>query len=422
MKIESIKHNGLIDLFDMMISLKNVKSRDETSSYDDETMINVFGAKQEMMMNNIQVIIKVKEATFFDIEILNRICDSILIQSIAHRTLPFSHEDETNVLNNLMVSHPDLHEYIKKNIALTVNLLNNESETIRENAFCISPIGCIYTNCTCVLSGMNVITLFNGFVDNFVFKNFKSIEELHEKIHFIEDTIYKNFLMKFCSTFSGYYERKAFTVDYLNRYNYFRFIPKTNENYFAIESIRSSNHTIHMLGEKIKVENVMKEISEYKMDYNESTEVFYYVCDFDIISFLLIKILFNHKYSPFKIICHESIDDLYSQTDLNLNTNLSEYLNEYAVRVSTILSKNIEMRRICSLDKSKLNLSSVLNRYGLILVSQKIKFLMRVDLKIDMIESFESKGIKDSKFYINLIDILTKMIDTSKMIKSKFLT
>lgn len=361
------------------------------------------GNNQSSILNQMIISIYLNDVSLLDLFILRGMTSHIRIQQL--ETLnghPFS---KSIVLDGL----PDILRFVKE--SNTINTLIKADDPNLVNK--LRPVGLYRMSVFIDFVGVDVLSLFNGFLENYVYTHFEQPSDIDDenKIKEMGGELVKNCYSSFLTKFHQEAHKSSLIEDFIIHRDFYTYMKKDYATPVNVElsKIGYPGGAIHFYGQK-DATSLMTEVSMFRVMKNNdiahisNTYLFMTGC-LDFYSFLLL-------YSCVKgidVIAYESFDILYS--DDSFQFPLSKAIkSKYDIRINMMLAHHKECKNIVINDKStdkytsKTNLSHPSQRYGMILSGQLIRFV----IKINMNELDQYKVLTNSLPSDQLVEFLRK--------------
>lgn len=380
MRLINYEIPGLLDLFkdiyelDSEYSLKGKSDQTSTSS-DGRVQL---GANSDSVLSMTSANFLFDNVNIFELDAMKSMSTSIEVIDEPKFTYNPTDIDTPSLEKSL----PDIFNYIKECKSIFEDLAKDNIEDARS----IYPIGCFKFKVIVSLRGKDILLLFNGLIENYLYSTFKSKDELLQDD--AESIIKRDTLKAFMSNFMKYTyqasQKPSLIEDFLIQEKYYAYIKTPPIKYtFSLASISHGFDNIMAYGYNgnslsTKVELLKKSISEDKeISVSSANNVMLtFGVSSNILTFMMLK-LFGIN---FKIIAHQKYDILFSDKDNMFYIN-GETRTRYGVRITSMIKHNIDCRNIALNDvKTESNLSHPTTRYGMILTSQQIKYLIQIPI------------------------------------------
>lgn len=383
------------------------------------------GNNQESILDQIVITFVLSDVTLLDIDTISSFASEVALLpqdtsseidgvNIQYKKNPFSSVINLSVVPDVLRYTDEassiFHEIKKRNQSLAIQL---------------SPIGCFKFKAVAYFRGLTILSLFNGFIENFIYTHFDSIEDA-DILNVSGAEVYKNFVSIYTKRFYQESTKSSLIEDFMIYDKYFSYITKDYENNPTVSLAK----VIHPVGEinffgDITPDKLQSQISMFRSGLDDKTVSekntnIYFVCSSDFFTFLTIK----NCAENLRVTAFEKFDILYSDTSYRFPLNAHDR-STYEVRINMMLHHNKEARNIVLNDKSdkdfvsKTNLSDPSLRYGMILSGQQIKYLLKVNLsdipKVSSIKDNTPKLMIGDQYELNIIfDKIKKLSDVFK--------
>lgn len=387
MVVDNIIFSGFKEFINELISIDQYYYEKGLSNKDKGLDGRVrLGNNQESVLEQIIITFMISDLSLLDLNIISSFASDIRLMksgpsnendgfNIQYGPSPFSSvinlEGVPDILRYAEESHNIYKEIKKKSPALAIQ---------------VSPIGCFKFKALVYFKGLNILSLFNGFIENFIYSHFEPNDSYDEKMKTVGGEIYKSFVSLFTKRYYQESTKSSLIEDYMIYDKYYSYIKKDYGN-----SNVSLAKVIHPCGEvnffgdstagKLQEElSMFRKAIESEVTDKKTTSL-YFACCSDFFTFLVLKNFVKNIH----IVDFEKFDILYSDTSYRFPLNAYEK-STYEVRINMMLHHNKEARNIVLNDKSdekftsKTNLSDPSLRYGMILAGQQIRYLVEVNL------------------------------------------
>ena len=351
------------------------------------------GNNQASVLEQIMVTFKLSDLTLLDLDVISSFASSVSLinpngpgftslnaptnkcVNIHYKKSPFSSVVDLSGV-------PDVLRY-------TEEAFNNYNEIKKTNhylAIRLSPIGCFKVQAIAYFKGLDILSLFNGFIESFIYSHFDNIESYDDKMKTVAGEIYRNFISIFTKKYYQEATKSSLIEDYMIYDDYYSYV---NKDYSA-PSV-SLAKVIHPCGRIDFFGNSSNEMTDqlsmFRKKYDDriatkDTTYLYFACSTDFFTFLTLKTCAKN----IKIVGFEKLDILYSDTNYRFPLSMHDK-STYEVRINMMLHHNKEARNIVLNDRSdkefvsNTNLSDPSLKYGMILAGQQIRYLIEVALE-----------------------------------------
>lgn len=416
MIIEKISDSGLFDLFKEIILIDNYYASkgksDQSSDMDGRVRL---GNNISALLDSVSVSIKLKDLTLFDLYTLSQMT----------RFIDYSFEEiGFNVFGNSVDinEYPDIAHYINETKSVILPISTNDMTEKEKQSFI--PIGLIKYKALIHFRGMNILSLFDGFLEKFIYTNIKldNNDISEESVKITYQAIYKKIMDLFLQISYKNANKSSLIEDFIINKDVYSYIQKSYEKTRIVSPYKivypESSVTFFGVTDTHKLmDNIKKIQKKYANSFDSSDDFyFYFGCSTSILNFLQLYLSLNSYTVDSKIVDHQKFDILFSDTDYRLHIpNKTE--KTYGTRINLMLNHNTESRNLIMSGK-KINVANhPANKYGLIISGQRIKFILRISLKD--IKNLDKIREKNGTKMINGIatkELLYEAVDLSKSI------
>lgn len=386
MIIEKITDLGLFNLFKEIISIDQYYASkgksDQSSQLDGRVRL---GDKINAILDSITISLHLKDLTLFDLYTLNQISPH---HDYWYDGIGFNVFGQSVDING----YPDIKHYINETKSVMNGIKSEYMDKNMKELF--YPIGLFKYAGIIHFRGINILSLFDGFLEKFIYSNIKlENNEVSEKsVEITYQTIYKNFMDLFMKISYKNANKSSLIEDFIINKDIYSYIPLSYEKEFDFNIYKitcpNADVSINFFGtdDVKKINTSIQKISEYneKINFNCDDFDFYFCCSLSIRAFLeLYKSLKTYVHKS-EIIDHQRFDILFSDTNYKFNIP-HDAEKVYGTRINLMLNHNTECRNLI-MSGNKINVvNHPINKYGMIISGQKIKFIIRMNLRDMMI-------------------------------------
>lgn len=414
MYITDVIFSGLKE--ELLYDLININDEFKRKGKSDDNNPMTLGQKKSFILDQIRITFKFEKANLLDIDVLKMLGSNLYLNNkVDLDEYPFASLYKIDAMKALKDTQPDIFEYVMEVSSILKSLSTEDHNEWKDFA----PIGCYKFSGYITYSGNNISSIFGGLVEDLIYKLYKDKKDLDNKEveERLKSTLYNNFMAKFLSTYYNNTTKRGLIEDYLMKTKYFDYVDRYNEDKsrysYTIAKIRNLiGNSISFLGNISEFEliNSIKNFNEKDTSLPSENE-YYFVVSSDLITYLLVK----NFMSNINIVAFESMDQIYSDKEMKIQSNL-RVITSHGTRLNVMISKNKTIREIITKDTdSQLGLSMPYNRYGLMLSYQRIKYLVKLtDANPEDLLSDHFVSQKDSIFtrYRYLVSDLVSMRDS----------
>ena len=374
MILENILESGLFYLFEKLHGLDiyyaSKGKSDQSSDLDGRVRL---GDNMSVVLDQVSISLEFKNATVFDIYTFKKMSPYVNFYK--------EKIDDSVFGNSINISYyPDIMHYIKE----TKGVIESIATPTLKNTFL--PIGLYKYDGVIHFRGMNILPLFNGFLEKFIYSNVKFEGNLisKESVENIFQTIYKNFIDSFLNISYKNSFKSSLIEDYIIHKDIYSYVPISyvENGVTSLYKIQYPGGNVNFFGvtNKDMLLSQIHQCKEYcKSNVNLYTNFyFYFGCSTSIADFMN---LYNNQdvRSHYEIIDHQSFDIIFSDTNYRFHIP-RELEKTHGGRINLMLNHNTECRNLIMSDNKITNSNHPSNKYGLIISGQRIKFVLRVSL------------------------------------------
>lgn len=375
MKLINYELSGVVELFRKLLDIDysfSQKGKSDQSSTTSEGRVQL-GANANSILSMISANFVFDQMTFFDIETMKAMATSVEAMDLQFPLNPMPCE-----LSTIEEAVPDLFNYIKETNSVLTSLKSN---TKYEDIKLLYPIGCFKFKAIVSFRGKDILLLFNGFLENYLYSKFKTCTDVTNEAESIikRDTL-KNLMDSFMKNSYQASQKPSLIEDFIIQKEFYSYIKNTDKYAFSLGSISYPGEDIRFYGGSsattLQLTNFKKFIKEDSGLTGETNTILTFGVISNIHIFMILK-LFGKS---FKIIANQKYDILYSDTKYQIKID-PEIQSQYGLRINSMLNHNTECRNIVIHDvNTSTNLSHPSSRYGMILTGQKIKYLIQISV------------------------------------------
>lgn len=380
MIIEKISESGLFNLFKEIISIDNYYAgkgkSDQTNDLDGRVRL---GNNVSALLDSISVSIKLKDLTLFDLYTLSQMTQffDYSFDGIGFNT--FGNSIDIN-------EYPDIKHYINETKSV-INPIDVKEMGLKEKDS-FFPIGLFKYTAIIHFRGMNILSLFDGFMEKFIYANIKldNNKVSEESVKITYQTIYKKIMDLFLQISYKNANKSSLIEDFIINKDVYSYVQNSYEKDRIISPYKivcpGSSVTFFGVTDTNKLIDDINGFREYAntIESSDNDFYFYFGCSTSIKYFLELYTLLDSYTMESKIVDHQKFDILFSDTDYRLHIP-SKIEKTYGTRINLMLNHNTESRNLIMAGK-KVNVANhPANKYGLIISGQRIKFILRINLK-----------------------------------------
>lgn len=424
MKLINYKLSGLIEFLAELYKIDDYyasKGNSNRENNNQEGRVQL-GANSSSVLSNIQMTFEFADMTLFDIETMKKISTDVYVVNTHYSYNPTQFN-----ITELAKALPDISNYIQE----SSNVLSDIAKDNITDGQLLYPIGCFKFDVIVSFRGKDILMLFNGFIENYIYSNFKRSNDLLDT-ETVENIVKRDTLKVLMTTFMkvSYQssQKPSLIEDYLIERDYFSFISKNNKikvnrnNKYtvSIASVLYSSGLIKFYG--TNSETLNDELTRFRQKRIFDMGMFSnnVMITFGITSNMLIFFILKLFGTGFNIIANQKYDIPFSDTNYSFLVN-SNTQKKFEIRINSLINHNNECRKIVIKDvNTSTNLSHPSNRYGMIFTGQHIKYLIQVTASdIDNIK-INNIGVSD-ELLLDAKSTIDEIKKIGNLVKTKYL-
>jgi hypothetical protein len=375
MTVKEITSVGILELFQDILSInKRMQELTVKSGSPEPNEKARLTDKASYLLDQCRVTFEITDATYFDVITFKSFGDIEILTQVRKQS-PFSESYD------LEFTHPDLYQFFKESDAIL-------SEIAKANpplASQITQIGTIKLHVLLTIRGTSILSLFNGFMEDYIYKFFGYKDTMNEeedipKIHGYIYSVFTELVIK-RSQQNGI--KKGLVEDFLINKKFFSFVNDTEVGNIvtpakiiypegSITFFTKDPNTVYKDIEKFN--KYLEKRTVYTDENLKDISVIFCCCS-DMINFLMFK-----AENPIhaEIIAEEPIDVIYGKERKYKVT--PEFDITFGVRYKNLNEHNKKFKEILKQDHSKYALSLPYNIYNMIQCGIRTKYLVEVRL------------------------------------------